>query len=437
MAMDKSHPKVLANPSDQLLVGALVGSAVVTGVLWVGGQAASVVSGNGWATGTLLAGVNSVISHRTDPGQAWESAMPGPEIYWTVSVLTLLLILGVTAGVTLLVRRRGRDRRRVTRMGTRPGMASTADITRTVGARTLLAKSAELRPALTGRRVRPTQLGWCWGKARGVNVFTSVRDSVVLLGPSGAGKGVYVVINRVLDAPGAVVVTSTRPDVVAVTMTARKAVGPVGVIGTDGSVDGLPETVRWSPITGCRDGRIAAARAHVLAAGSSTGVEDASFWQGWSEKVIKALLHAAAWGDVGIDELWRWTQSAVAAKAALAVLQNLDTTTRVGDARVEPGWADTLAQVVDGDEKFRGNVWAGVGKALAGLDLYAVRRRFDPPPGREPGRARVPPDATAPCTCWRRTTTPPPGCCNAWSPTSPAPRKRSPTAPPKPGSTHP
>ena len=53
-------------------------------------------------------------------------------------------------------------------------------------------------------------------------------------------------------------------------------------------------------------------------------MEDASFWQGWSEKVIKALLHAAAWGDAGIDDLWRWSQSAVAAKAALAVLQDLD-----------------------------------------------------------------------------------------------------------------
>ena len=50
-------------------------------------------------------------------------------------------------------------------------------------------------------------------------------------------------------------------------------------------------------------------------------------------------------------------------------------------ARAEPGWADTLAQVVDGDEKFRGNVWAGVGKALAGLDLADVRARFDPAAG--------------------------------------------------------
>ena len=58
-------------------------------------------------------------------------------------------------------------------------------------------------------------------------------------------------------------------------------------------------------------------------------------------------------------------------------------------ARVEPGWADTLAQVVDGDEKFRGNVWAGVGKALAGLDLAEVRARFDPAPGRELRCTRV------------------------------------------------
>ena len=58
------------------------------------------------------------------------------------------------------------------------------------------------------------------------------------------------------------------------------------------------------------------------------------------------MLHAAAWGDIGIDELWRWSQSAVAAKAALAILQNLDGRQRSLGPRVEPGWADTLAQVV-------------------------------------------------------------------------------------------
>jgi len=368
--------------TDVLLLGGLAAAFLAVGGLWVGGQAASVVTGNGWAHGSPAAGIDAAMFYRDDPSSAWKSPMPGAGMYWTVSVGTVIVVIACAAVGIAMVRVRGRDRRRVAAMATRPGMATAGEIRRAVGRKPLLAKATELRPTL-GAKPQPTDLGWCWGTANGVEVFTSVRDSVVLLGPSGAGKGVYVVINRVLDAPGAVVVTSTRPDVLAVTMAARVAVGPVGVIATDGSVDGLPEMIRWSLIAGCRDGKVAAARAQVLAAGSSSGVEDASFWQGWSEKVIKALLHAAAWGDAGIDDLWRWTQSAAAAKAGLAVLQNLEGSTTNGSdgVRVEPGWADTLAQVVDGDEKFRGNVWAGVGKALAGLDLHAVRRRFDPAPG--------------------------------------------------------
>jgi type IV secretion system protein VirD4 len=377
--INRSRSGPAMSGSDLLLIGGIGAIGVTAAGLWVGGQAASLATGNGWANGSPVAGVTA-LTFRDNPAAAWDSPMPSPAVYWSISIGTVGLLVAVAVVVTVTLRVGGRDRRKVSDMAARPGMATTGDIARTVGRTPLLAKASELRPTMVVK-ARPTDLGWKWGQARGVDVYTSVRDSVVLLGPSGAGKGVYVVINRVLDAPGAVVVTSTRPDVVAVTMTARAAVGPVGVIATDGSVDGLPEMVRWSPIIGCRDGKVAAARAQVLAAGSSSGVEDASFWQGWSEKVIKALLHAAAWGNVGIDDLWRWTQSAVAAKAALAVLQSMEGRAPTLEGRVEPGWADTLAQVVDGEEKFRGNVWAGVGKALAGLDLYAVRRRFDPAAG--------------------------------------------------------
>ncbi len=366
--------------SDRLMIGGFVAAGVIVAGLWSGGQAASILTGNGWAQGSFAAGLAAAVSFREDPSEAWDSPMPGPAMYWAISLGWVAVVVGALVTFAMAINARGRDRRRVAAMASRPGMATGRDIARTVGRKPLLARANELRPGLVGRPL-PDELGWKWGQARGVDVYTSVRDSVVLLGPSGAGKGVYVVINRVLDAPGAVVVTSTRPDVVAVTMTARANIGPVGVIATDGSLDGLRQTVRWSPITGCEDGRIAAARAQVLAAGSSSGVEDASFWQGWSEKVIKALLHAAAWSHANIDELWRWTQSAAAAKAALAILQNLEGHAPTGRGRVEPGWADTLAQVVDGDDKFRGNVWAGVGKAFAGLDLHAVRRRFDPAPG--------------------------------------------------------
>ena len=373
---------------DRLLVGAvvLVGGGGL--LLWVGGQVASLLTGNGFAAGPVTAGARALLADRDNPAAAWDSPMPDPPAYWWINATVTGLLLALGAVGFAKVRGRVRLRGRLSEMATRPGMATSRDIRAAVGPKRLRRSAPELRPTLAGR-IGPRELGWCWGTARGVEVWTSVRDSVVLLGPSGAGKGVYMVNNRILDAPGAVVATSTRPDVLSVTITHRRNAGPVAVIATDGSMDGLPEIVRWSPIQGCRDGRIAAARAQVLAAGSSSGVEDASFWQGWTEKVIKTLLHAAAWSDTSIDDLWRWSQSATAARSALAVLQDLDGRDSGTGQRVEPGWADTLAQVVEGDDRFRGNVWAGVGKALAGLDLYAVRRRFDPRPGENFDPARL------------------------------------------------
>ncbi len=380
MTNSKVRPPTRAGDLDWMLIGIVLLAVGGCLLLWAGGQAASLLTGNGFAAGPVISGVRALLASRDNPTQAWDSPMPDAPAYWSITAVIAggLLVVGAFGFLEL---RSGMMRRgRLAEMASRDGMAATRAIRQAVGSKRLRGSAPELRPALTGS-VPAEQLGWCWGTARGVRVWTSVRDSVVLLGPSGAGKGVYVVNSRILDAPGAVVATSTRPDVLSVTITQRRSAGPVAVIATDGSMDGLPEVVRWSPIQGCRDGRVAAARAQVLAAGSSSGVEDASFWQGWSEKVIKTLLHAAAWSGAGIDELWRWSQSAVAARSALAVLQDLDGRDVSGRERVEPGWADTLAQVVEGDEKFRGNVWAGVGKALAGLDLSAVRRRFDPRPG--------------------------------------------------------
>ena len=52
---------------------------------------------------------------------------------------------------------------------------------------------------------------------------------MVLLGPPRSGKGLHFAIPMILDAPGAVITTSTRPDNLAVTLTARADRGPVAV----------------------------------------------------------------------------------------------------------------------------------------------------------------------------------------------------------------
>jgi hypothetical protein len=57
-------------------------------------------------------------------------------------------------------------------------------------------------------------------------VWASVEDSILLLGPPRSGKGLHVVINAILDAPGAVITTATRPDNIAATLTERRRRGP-------------------------------------------------------------------------------------------------------------------------------------------------------------------------------------------------------------------
>ncbi|WP_309124583.1 hypothetical protein [Arthrobacter sp.] len=53
---------------------------------------------------------------------------------------------------------------------------------------------------------------------------------MVIQGAPRSGKGLYVVINAILDAPGAAVTTSTRADNLVVTMKARASGGrPVTV----------------------------------------------------------------------------------------------------------------------------------------------------------------------------------------------------------------
>ena len=118
-------------------------------------------------------------------------------------------------------------------------------------------------------------------------------ETVALVGPSGAGKGVYVVNNRILDAPGAVVTASTRPDNLTATLTARRAEGrPVAVFDPQHLAEGVPAGLRWSPVRGCEDPLTAMVRATGLASAtglSSGGVESGGFWEGKTRTALQAL----------------------------------------------------------------------------------------------------------------------------------------------------
>lgn len=80
-----------------------------------------------------------------------------------------------------------------------PGTATRSDGTRAASAKALLARSRTLRPSLT--RPVPSDVGYLLGSSQGKDVWASVEDSVLVLGPPRSGKGLHVVINTILDAP--------------------------------------------------------------------------------------------------------------------------------------------------------------------------------------------------------------------------------------------
>jgi type IV secretion system protein VirD4 len=340
--------------SDDLLFAAIIVAAAAGGLLWAGGVLASLVTGRGLPHADAIAGLRT-LAHPTDPARGWRTAMPGPVAYWT---LTALVLAAAGTGAVLITawwRRPGPRRSRD--LAATAGLAIRSEVRAAGSAKAVLRRAATLRPAL--HKPRPEQVGYRLGTARGVPVWTSVEDSLVILGPPRSGKGLHLVIPMLLDAPGPVLTTSTRPDNIAATLTRPDNATPVAVFDPQGLAPHIRTPMRWSPVRGCGDPQTAMIRARALASGSSESLENRGFWQAQTEAALRAFLHAAALDGRGAGDLYRWSLDPVAAAEAVTILNS--------SPRAAPGWAGALEAIITGDPRTRDNSWAGVRTALAAL----------------------------------------------------------------------
>lgn len=216
-------------------------------------------------------------------------------------------------------------------------------------------------------------VGYLLGRSQGHECYCSVEDSVVILGPPRAGKGLHLVIPTILDAPGAVITTSTRPDNLTVTLRARRRAGRVAVFDPQHLAPGAPSATRWSPIRGCEDPQTALLRARALTTGTAKGTTDANFWQASAEQAVRCLLHAAALGERTVTDLYRWSLSPVQAQEALAILAT--------DPRTALAWDQALDAIVGADQRQRDSVWAMVSIAFAALADPRVLHALSPEQG--------------------------------------------------------
>ena len=357
-------------------LGALAATLVTGGVLWCGAACAALVSGHGVPAGGIVSAL-AAVTDPEHPARAWPvpSAMPGPAAYWIVTCGCLV----VAGGLLWLAWRAltdGAFSRRSVRVRSLPGMASAGEAQRAAGRGALLRRAPIVRPSLAtaSAELEPEQVGYRLGRLRGRELWCSVEDSVLLVGPPRMGKGLHLVIPWVLDAPGPVVATSTRPDTLAVTFHARKKLGPVAIFDPQ-RLAGLPDGLRWSPVRGCEAPRTALVRARGLAAGAGWGasVSDSQFWSGQTETALRCLLHAAALDHRGAVDLYRWSLNPALAEDAVTILNR--------HTAAAAGWADALDAAVHADPRTRDSVWLGVRQSLAALADPDVLAAVDPGEG--------------------------------------------------------
>ncbi|MGE0170968.1 type IV secretory system conjugative DNA transfer family protein [Nocardioides sp.] len=224
-----------------------------------------------------------------------------------------------------------------------------------------------VRPGLVGRHV-PRAYGAPLGRLLSGPVSVLFRRvysvwsrGILILGPQGSGK-TQLLVNLILDAPGAAYVSSTKTELHALTAQLREAAGPVAVFNPTG-LGGVESTFRWDLVADCADPAIADARARALVRGGGgvgDGVKDADFWADRAAEIIRCFLLAAALQRKGMDAVMGWALD-LADSTPLDVLGQ-------HPELVPAGWLGTLQRHLGAAHTTLSGYLAAVTPAVAWMD---------------------------------------------------------------------
>ena len=286
-----------------------------------------------------------------------------------VQLLTGTLLLA--GGAALVWHRRTRSASIVGRWGAKSrrksGVASTLDVRRVASARAMRRKARVVRPSLgdlTRRqrmRVPTTEVATRLCKVGSQRVWCSVEDVVSLFGGPRAGKTGWLA-GTIIDAPGAVLSTSTRTDLHRMTSPLRSRGGrPVWVFNPAG-LGGFTSTLAFDPVHGCADPVTATERAADMIPAASGG--DAERWDAQARRILAVLLHAAALNGLSMAVVAEWVADPDAAEREV-----ISALRRSPDASA---YVEAARQFIGTNHRTRSSVTASIMPAVAWLTSPAA-----------------------------------------------------------------
>ena len=203
------------------------------------------------------------------------------------------------------------------------------------------------------------------GSVAGGVALGDPQQALLVLGPPRSGKTTAVAVPNVLCAPGAVVATSTKADLLSATLTARSAEGQCWLLDPTGSQTPPPgvRRIRWSPVAAASswDESLVVARGMTGAARPVGRSGESAHWTERAEALLAPLLLAGHLEGASMQLVLRWVhrQDLDAPRAVLA-RHGMDTA------------GDVLAGIDATDRREVSGIWSSTAGVLAAYRSDAV-----------------------------------------------------------------
>ncbi len=217
--------------------------------------------------------------------------------------------------------------------------------------------------------------------ATNTDLYGSWEDMHIDIWGTRTGKTTSRAIPAILAAPGPVLVTSNKRDVLDATRDPRRETGPVWVFDPQAVAGEEPTEWWWDPLSYVTDETRAASLAEHFAAGSrEPGARPDPYWDPAGQDLLAGLLLAAALDTRPITDVYRW----------LTRPTNDEPVTILGRAGYDLT-ADQVAGVINAPDKQRGGIY-GTAQQMASCLTNRHVARWVTPTGPADHRRQFCPD---------------------------------------------